>query len=350
MILWQSLKQVIFIKCKVSISLLFLALSACAVKIPEDTQKSESFSKETTQDARQNNESTPDLIFDFEEIEGLVSFQNTDAGDFIEIGDMLIQYDVLENQKNGRKALRVRQPKIWPNGTFLYRFSSDVASSPFRKNAFIKACNDLVENSGIRCREITQTELTRGYGHAVIVDSNYNRSYVGWIGGPQNLEIYNWSIPVIISHEIKHALGWFHEHQRLDRDSFVNIINNNVQNGTSSNFLVIGHEQRSRPYDFSSIMHYGPRAFAKNPSFDTITPLPAYASQRSNMGQRNFITQIDKAEIRDAYGEPSKRWCGRTGWSREPERQGCISQCLESPAVGEGLVFICGCGTEPICP
>ena len=64
----------------------------------------------------------------------------------------------------------------------------------------------------------------------------------------------------LILHEVSHALGLYHEHQRPDRDDFVLYLPFCVQSGAASNF-----EKRTGfvwgPYDPGSIMHYTAGAF-----------------------------------------------------------------------------------------
>ena len=73
-----------------------------------------------------------------------------------------------------------------------------------------------------------------------------------------NLEIGpNCLNPVAVKHEVMHALGFIHEHQRPDRDSFVKIVQNKKPD------LINVHKRNDRdpyrlytPYDYHSIMHY----------------------------------------------------------------------------------------------
>jgi hypothetical protein len=67
-------------------------------------------------------------------------------------------------------------------------------------------------------------------------------------------------------HEIGHAIGLFHEQTRHDRDDYVDIIWDNIDPDQRFNFekhsKVVGTD--TGPYDFGSIMHYGPTAFSAN--------------------------------------------------------------------------------------
>ena len=47
-------------------------------------------------------------------------------------------------------------------------------------------------------------------------NSKYNKSAVGRQGGRQVIEIFSWGWPMIICHEIMHALGFWNEQSRSD--------------------------------------------------------------------------------------------------------------------------------------
>jgi len=92
-------------------------------------------------------------------------------------------------------------------------------------------------------------------------------SYVGRIGGRQDLNlqqdgcIYKY----VVQHEMIHALGYFHEQSRADRDAHVNILWNNIQEGLAYAFEIEPNTDTFNvPYDTSSIMHYASDAFSNN--------------------------------------------------------------------------------------
>lgn len=64
-------------------------------------------------------------------------------------------------------------------------------------------------------------------------------SYVGRIGGHQTISVGNADQSIVckkgnIIHEIAHALGFFHEHSRPDRDDYVDVLWDNVLSGECS--------------------------------------------------------------------------------------------------------------------
>jgi choriolysin H len=61
----------------------------------------------------------------------------------------------------------------------------------------------------------------------------------------------------IILHEIGHALGFYHEHNRSDRDDYIKIHYENIEPGQIRQFQKQENAVFDTNYDYLSIMHYG---------------------------------------------------------------------------------------------
>ena len=62
----------------------------------------------------------------------------------------------------------------------------------------------------------------------------------------------------IVAHEIGHAMGFYHEQSRTDRDDYVTILWDNIQERPKGNFRKAGSmNSYGVKYDYSSVMHYG---------------------------------------------------------------------------------------------
>lgn len=95
-----------------------------------------------------------------------------------------------------------------------------------------------------------------------------------------------------ILHELGHVLGFYHEHQRLDRDTYVTIDIGNVPGNARFAFDKYTFPSPG-PYDFGSIMHYGAGYFALDLSRPTIIVKPPYQSEAAQMGQRVALSDND---------------------------------------------------------
>lgn len=86
------------------------------------------------------------------------------------------------------------------------------------------------------------------------------------------------SFPTIV-HELGHALGFWHEQARPDRDSYVNIAYQNIVPGTGPNFDKLSSSDVNSlgvAYDYHSIMHYSQIAWSVNGQQTITSADPAY--------------------------------------------------------------------------
>ncbi|CAF3376573.1 unnamed protein product [Rotaria sp. Silwood1] len=129
-------------------------------------------------------------------------------------------------------------------------------------------------------------------------------SYIGRIseGGQKvTLQMKSYCVDreATVMHEFIHALGFWHEQSRPDRDNYVTIDFNNVQPGKEHNFNKYSFEitdTLNLPYDYNSVMHYSKTAFSMN-------GLPTIITKDPNVwiGQRNSLSATDIEEIRKYY-------------------------------------------------
>jgi hypothetical protein len=97
-------------------------------------------------------------------------------------------------------------------------------------------------------------------------------------------------------HEIGHAVGAWHEQSREDRDQFIRILWQNIEDGKEHNFnqhITDGDDVGS--YDFGSIMHYSSTAFSKNgqPTIETLNG--------EAIGQRTQLSDGDLQAVNYMY-------------------------------------------------
>lgn len=129
-------------------------------------------------------------------------------------------------------------------------------------------------------------------------------SSVGRVGGRQeiNLQAPGCTTKVgTIIHELMHALGLMHEHTREDRDSYVNVMWENVKTGSESDFRKVEGGQATtfgQAYDYGSLQHYSATAFSKNGQ-KTLRALQT--SGEAQMGQREGFSARDLQKINTMY-------------------------------------------------
>ena len=193
-----------------------------------------------------------------------------------------------------RNAVRGRH-RLWPAGEIPYAISSSFGGQ--ERAVIAAAAQQLSQRSCLR--------LVPRAGQADYVHIKKGRgcsSDVGRFGGRQDLSLGTGCVyRGVVAHELLHAAGFWHEQSRADRDSHVKIHRDNIRAGMSYNFDKKPWSQTrdlGEPYDVGSVLHYGPKAFAADPSRPTITPL--VPSPR--MGQRDGPSDLDIAKLNRLYG------------------------------------------------
>jgi Astacin (Peptidase family M12A) len=93
---------------------------------------------------------------------------------------------------------------------------------------------------------------------------------VGKVGGKQVINLQSGGCTTKIGtiiHELMHSVGFYHEQNREERDSHVEIRMQNVKPGMEVNFRKLEAGRASGfgvGYDYGSVMHYSKTAFSRN--------------------------------------------------------------------------------------
>lgn len=127
------------------------------------------------------------------------------------------------------------------------------------------------------------------------------KSYVGKVGGKQSIWISEKCGPHEIAHELMHALGFIHEQNRSDRDAFIKINPDSIDEKYKINFDKMPREfmrlSGLAEFSFDSIMIYPPTMFSRN-ALATMSPI----SENQRILPSEQLSDRDKDRIDRFYG------------------------------------------------
>nr|XP_054597343.1 meprin A subunit beta-like [Nothobranchius furzeri] len=105
----------------------------------------------------------------------------------------------------------------------------------------------------------------------------------------------------LVEHEFLHALGFFHEQCRYDRDEYITIVYANILKGHSGNFKNISRAVSSTfgtPYDYWSVLHYGKDAYSNGNGPTILTKDPKF---QNVIGQTLGMSPLNALELNRFY-------------------------------------------------
>lgn len=196
-------------------------------------------------------------------------------GSYIYGGDILIPEDTEEvkiyepgEKVNPTKAAALKS-NYWDNGVIFYDIDPSLQHFAIER---IMAAMEWFRNN----TNLTFKQSTDAGGYVYFTAGGGCSSYVGKIGNKQEINVgsgfeYWRTCPTgSIMHEIMHAIGFWHEHSRIDRDEYVDIFWENIDDRAHRNFYKINSSTSmdiGEALDYNSIMMYGSLAFSINKEY-----------------------------------------------------------------------------------
>ncbi|XP_006899629.1 PREDICTED: meprin A subunit beta [Elephantulus edwardii] len=211
-----------------------------------------------------------------------------------ELGLDLFEGDIKLDRAQERNSI-IGDNYRWPHTIpYVLEDSLDMNAKGEILNAFeryrLKTCIDFKPWAG----EPNYISVFKGSG---CWSSVGNRHY-----GRQELSIgANCDRIATIQHEFLHALGFWHEQSRSDRDDYVNIMWDRIQSGREHNFNTYSDQESDSlnvPYDYNSVMHYSKTAFQNGSEPTIVTRIPDFMDV---IGQRMDFSDYDLLKLNRLY-------------------------------------------------
>uniref|UniRef100_A0A182NV53 Metalloendopeptidase n=1 Tax=Anopheles dirus TaxID=7168 RepID=A0A182NV53_9DIPT len=215
-------------------------------------------------------------------------------------GDIVLSEEqersIRSNQRNGLIATTFR----WPGNTVPVMIDEEDFTADQVEH--IKRGLRLIETAS--CIRFVMRSDEEDYVRVIGTGSGCYSS-VGHRGGEQTLNLQPYDVDTgcfrlaTIVHEFLHALGFYHQQSASDRDEFVDIVWDNIEEGKEHNFNIYDSStvtDFSVRYDYGSVMHYGATAFSKNGE-KTIVP----KDPNAEIGQRVGMSERDISKLNHMY-------------------------------------------------
>ncbi len=210
------------------------------------------------------------------------------------------------------------KPQPWPGGVIPYDLSK---LTPPQQAIALRAMQRWVD-TGAKIKFLPRTHEVEYVNFTGQTNAGNNTSHVGFKLGERtdiNITAFWWrDLEWMPAHELGHVLGFFHEHERWDRDQSVTIHYENIKPGRAHDYDWIAKTNwlvTTLPYDYKSIMHYRICWASKceseckdgvgNSPCSVIEPVDKKYDGVIGQWTANGISALDAERVRLVYGKKS---------------------------------------------
>ncbi|MDH3224300.1 MAG: M12 family metallopeptidase [Gemmatimonadota bacterium] len=189
---------------------------------------------------------------------------------------------------------RILDCDSWSDGVMGYDFALEGwgAETLAMRTRIIAAIEHWEARAGVRFERRSSGDRVVFRNHTSCSSAMGRREFTGFEPQWINLSV-TCGLGTVI-HEIGHAVGFHHEQARRDRDLFVRIFPERIQEDKLHNFdrTVPGDGRDVGPYDYTSIMHYPCDGFAIPGAGNTLEPTQPGVTC-ADVGQRSGLSDGD---------------------------------------------------------
>lgn len=187
-----------------------------------------------------------------------ITYERKNGMNFFQGDIVLSDQQLAENGASNKGGASLYR---WPNRTIYYTIASNMGSININKiNTAVNEYNSKTNTRWVqRTNQSNYVEFI--FGSSTGADG---WAHIGYQGGKQTISLDQYISVGSVIHEMGHTVGLYHEHARKDRDQYVSIQWNNIQDGQAYNFNKYTSGTDIGPFNINSVMMYWPNSYSKN--------------------------------------------------------------------------------------